>query len=57
MTPPKSNWARPISQGPFIAYPVMCANVFTFGGLKVDATAGWSTATAERIPACMPQAR
>ena len=38
VTPPKSNWAKPIQAGPFIAYPVMCANVFTFGGLKVDAT-------------------
>jgi tricarballylate dehydrogenase len=38
VTPPKSNWAKPIRTGPFIAYPVMCANVFTFGGLKVDAT-------------------
>ncbi|WP_086728762.1 FAD-dependent oxidoreductase [Streptomyces carpinensis] len=38
VTPPKSNWARPISQGPFVAYPVMAANVFTFGGLKVDAS-------------------
>ncbi|MFF4833659.1 FAD-dependent oxidoreductase [Streptomyces sp. NPDC001315] len=38
VTPPKSNWARPIAQGPFIAYPVMAANVFTFGGLKVDAS-------------------
>lgn len=34
LTPPKSNWARPIEQGPFVAYPVMAANVFTFGGLK-----------------------
>jgi tricarballylate dehydrogenase len=38
VTPPKSNWARPISQGPFVAYPVMAANVFTFGGLKADAS-------------------
>ncbi|WP_353509304.1 FAD-dependent oxidoreductase [Intrasporangium sp.] len=38
VTPPKSNWAKPIHSGPFIAYPIMCANVFTFGGLKVDAT-------------------
>ncbi|WP_346007975.1 FAD-dependent tricarballylate dehydrogenase TcuA [Janibacter terrae] len=36
--PPKSNWARPIEQGPFVAYPIMAANVFTFGGLKVDAS-------------------
>lgn len=36
--PAKSNWARPIEQGPFAAYPIMAANVFTFGGLKVDAS-------------------
>jgi tricarballylate dehydrogenase len=34
--PPKSNWARPIDQPPFRAWPVISANVFTFGGLKVD---------------------
>ncbi|WP_457190512.1 FAD-dependent oxidoreductase [Nocardioides sp. P5_E3] len=34
VTPPKSNWARPVGQGPFEAYPIMAANVFTFGGLK-----------------------
>ncbi len=33
--PPKSNWARTIDEPPFMAYPVICANVFTFGGLKV----------------------
>lgn len=38
LQPAKSNWARPISEGPFAAYPIMAANVFTFGGLKVDAT-------------------
>jgi tricarballylate dehydrogenase len=38
VVPPKSNWAKALDSGPFIAYPIMCANVFTFGGLKVDAT-------------------
>ena len=38
LTPPKSNWARPLTQGPFVAYPIMAANVFTFGGLKTDAS-------------------
>lgn len=33
--PPKSNWALPIDQGPYIAYPIISANVFTFGGLKI----------------------
>ncbi len=36
---PKSNWARPLERGPFFAYPVMSANVFTFGGLRVDQSA------------------
>lgn len=38
VVPSKSNWAKPIAQGPFAAYPIMAANVFTFGGLKVDAS-------------------
>jgi tricarballylate dehydrogenase len=33
---PKSNWSRQIGTGPFKAYPIACANVFTFGGLKVN---------------------
>lgn len=32
----KSNWAIPINQGPYIAYPVHCCNVFTNGGLSTD---------------------
>ena len=39
LNPPKSNWARPVDQGPYMAYPIISANVFTFGGLKVN-TAG-----------------
>lgn len=34
--PPKSNWARRISSGPFYAFPVTCGITFTFGGLKTD---------------------
>jgi tricarballylate dehydrogenase len=36
LEPPKSNWALPIDRGPFSAYPIISANVFTFGGVKVD---------------------
>ena len=36
LLPPKSNWARPVDRPPFTAYPVISANVFTFGGLKID---------------------
>jgi tricarballylate dehydrogenase len=33
--PPKSNWALAIDKTDLFAMPIMCANVFTFGGLKV----------------------
>lgn len=36
LEPPKSNWALPIDQPLFHAYPIVSANVFTFGGLKTD---------------------
>ena len=36
LDPPKSNWARPIERAPFLAYPVICGNCFTFGGIKVN---------------------
>ena len=36
LMPPKSNWALPIDRAPFHAYPIISANVFTFGGLKTD---------------------
>jgi tricarballylate dehydrogenase len=39
LTPPKSNWARPIDEPPFVAWPVTCAITFTFGGLRTDADA------------------
>lgn len=36
LSPKKSNWALPLDRAPYYAYPVMSANVFTFGGLKID---------------------
>ena len=36
---PKSNWALPIEQPPFTAFPVTCGITFTFGGVRVDADA------------------
>jgi tricarballylate dehydrogenase len=39
LNPPKSNWATPIDEGPYHAYPIISSNVFTFGGLKVDGKA------------------
>lgn len=32
----KSHWCRPIAKPPFRAYPIISANCFTFGGLKVN---------------------
>ena len=36
ITPPKSNWARTIDGPEFMAYPLVCTNVFTFGGVRVS---------------------
>jgi tricarballylate dehydrogenase len=31
----KSNWANPLTEGPFLAYQVTCGVTFTFGGLRI----------------------
>lgn len=36
VTPPKSNWAEPIEDAPYYAFPVTCGITFTFGGLRGD---------------------
>lgn len=36
LTPPKSNWARPIVEAPFSGFPMTAHVKFTFGGLRVD---------------------
>ena len=36
LRPAKSHWCRPIDAPPFRAFPIISANCFTFGGLKVD---------------------
>lgn len=50
LQPPKSNWACPLTEAPFHAYPIMSANVFTFGGLKVDGHARVLHADGGEIP-------
>lgn len=32
----KTHWCRPIDKAPFIAYPIIATNCFTFGGVKVS---------------------
>jgi tricarballylate dehydrogenase len=39
LLPPKSNWARRIERAPFLAYPLVCAICYTFGGIETDAEA------------------
>jgi len=39
LTPPKTNWARPISEPPFYGYELRPGVTFTYLGLKVDETA------------------
>jgi tricarballylate dehydrogenase len=39
LTPPKSNWARAISEPPYLAFPLVGAIAYTFGGLATDTRA------------------
>ena len=39
LQPPKSNWARAIDTPPFLAYPLVGAIAYTFGGLATDTRA------------------
>ena len=39
LEPRKSNWAVPLTEGPFQAYPIIAANVFSYGGLRTDPSA------------------
>ncbi len=43
LTPPKTNWARPINEPPFYGYSLRPGVTFTYLGLKVDETARVST--------------
>ena len=50
LTPDKSNWAYPLTSGPFIAYPLTAAICFTYGGLRADAEARVLAANGAPIP-------
>ena len=39
LQPPKSNWARAITRPPFLAYPLVGAVAYTFGGLATNESA------------------
>lgn len=44
LTPPKTNWARPITEPPYYGYSLRTGVTFTYLGLKVDENAQCSTA-------------
>jgi len=39
LSPPKSNWARPLDRPPYLAYPLIGAIAYTFGGIATNADA------------------
>ncbi|KAK8166995.1 flavoprotein subunit of succinate dehydrogenase/fumarate reductase [Phyllosticta citrichinensis] len=47
---PKSNWALPLDNPPFLAVKVGCGITFTFGGLSVDPETAAVISTAESKP-------
>ena len=50
LVPQKSNWAMPLDQAPYRAYPIISSIVFTFGGLKTDVAARVLNHQGETIP-------
>lgn len=50
ITPPKSNWARPLTEAPFHAYPVTGGVTFTYGGIRTTTEAEVLDTTGDRIP-------
>lgn len=50
LSPRKSNWARPVDRPRFRGWPIIAANCFTFGGLKIDPGARVLNMDGEAIP-------
>lgn len=48
--PQKSNWSRPIENGPFFAYPIMSGVCFTYGGVKTNCNAQVMDSDGKPIP-------
>jgi tricarballylate dehydrogenase len=47
---PKSNWANPLDDGPFLAFQVTCGVTFTFGGLRITPLAEVVSAEGTVLP-------
>lgn len=39
LSPPKSNWCRPLDRPPYLAYPLVGAIAYTFGGVETNTDA------------------
>jgi tricarballylate dehydrogenase len=50
LSPPKSNWARPLDRPPYLAYPLIGAIAYTFGGVATDADAQVLGKSGQPIP-------
>jgi succinate dehydrogenase/fumarate reductase flavoprotein subunit len=48
--PIKSNWARPIERGPYMAYPIVAGICFTYGGIKTNRNAEVIDADGRPVP-------
>ncbi|MEV3920781.1 FAD-dependent tricarballylate dehydrogenase TcuA [Actinomadura coerulea] len=48
--PPKSNWALPLSEPPYLAFGVTCGITFTFGGVRIDDSGRVLDHESEAIP-------
>ena len=50
LNPIKSNWARALDRPPYRAWPIIAANCFTFGGIKVNSNSQVVNMDGEAIP-------
>ena len=50
ISPPKSNWALPLDEPPYYAYPVTGGITFAFGGIEVDSSASVLDSRGHPIP-------
>lgn len=50
ITPPKSNWALPIDEAPYVAFVTTTGITFTFGGLKINTSGEVQDMTDQSIP-------
>jgi tricarballylate dehydrogenase len=50
VSPPKSNWALPLDEPPYYAYPVTGGITFAFGGVEVDPSAAVLDSRGHPIP-------